>query len=74
MWRDYLAQWKPGDLFAIRPTGNGIPDPRFYRETPDPYDQVRRTPMQNVNLNLIYTVTAVCEERIETKRTTEDVV
>ena len=62
MWRIHLAQWKPGDFFAIRPTGDGIPNPRFYREIPDPDDQEVHIPIQNVNLNLIYTVTAVCEE------------
>ena len=61
MWRDEAAQWKPGDLFAIRSTGNEQ-DLRFYKEIPEPNDQQRYFPMRNVNRNFIYTVTAVCEE------------
>ena len=67
MWASYMEQWKPGDQFVIRePTDNGVPEPRFYRantrEIPDPYSLTRYIPRQEVNLILIYTVTAVYEE------------
>ena len=62
-----MEQWKPGDQFVIRePTDNGVPEPRFYRanarEIPDPYSLTRYIPREEVNLIIIYTVTAVCEE------------
>ena len=58
MWRDQLAQWKPGDFFAIKPTRSY----RFYRNIPYAGDQEGSITMPNVNINLIYTVSAVYEE------------
>ena len=61
MRRDHLAQWKPGDFFVFRSTGN-LPNPCFYREIPHIGGQERAIIMPNVNMNYIYTVTAVYEE------------
>ena len=67
MTTDFIEQWRPGDLFVIRePTANGVPEPRFYEglgnEIPDPRSLHRHIPSGNVDLTIIYTVTAVYEE------------
>ena len=50
-----LAQWKPGDLFAIKPTQFR----RFYRNVPFAGNQEGSVTSTTVNLDLIYIVTAV---------------
>ena len=50
-----LAQWKPGDLFAIKPTQFR----RFYRNLPFAGNQEGSVTSTTVNLDLIYIVTAV---------------
>ena len=67
MTTGFIEQWRPGDHFVIRePTANGVPEPRFYEglgnEIPDPRSLYRYSPRENVNLTIIYTVTAVYEE------------
>ena len=66
-----IEPWRPGDRFVIRePTANGVPEPRFYDgyidEVPDPLSPTRYIPRANVNLTIIYTVTAVYEEANQT--------
>ena len=53
-----LAQWKPGDLFAIKPTQFR----RFYRNLPFAGNQEGSVTSTTVNLDLFYIVTAVYEE------------
>ena len=53
-----LAQWKPGDFFAIQPTVV----PRFFRNQPFTGNQEGNISPTMVNINLIYVITAVYEE------------
>ena len=62
-----IERWRPGDRFVIRePTTNGVPEPRFFEvdnmEFPDPQSFTIYIPRENVDLTIIYTVTAVYED------------
>ena len=61
MYREHLAQWKPGDFFVFRDAVN-LPQIRCYRGVPIIGGE-EHIHMPNVNLNHIFIVAAVYEEQ-----------